>query len=137
LADVRALNLQDEDVFDKGSPSVRAANLRDNGATEQEIEFLLDQRVELNAMTSDQLVAWIEGKFAQYGVRKIIPDEDILARAYRAKIRDREITKAIAKIVEQEFRTEIPDQLTEMVAAFLREHPTASWDDAVAAAVDL
>jgi hypothetical protein len=75
LADVRELNLQAEDVFDKGSLPVRAANLRDNGATKQEIEFLLDRRVELNAMTSDQLVAWIEAKFARHGVRKIIPDK--------------------------------------------------------------
>ena len=35
-------------------------NLRQNRATSEEAEFLLHQRVELNALTSDQLVAFIE-----------------------------------------------------------------------------
>ena len=50
-------------------------NLRQNGATPEEIEFLLEQRVELNAFASDELVAWIEGKLAEHGVAKVVPDE--------------------------------------------------------------
>src|SRR5262249_59710515 len=57
LADVRELDLQDEEVFDKGRPSVRRANLRENGATGEEIEFLLHRRVERKATNSGQLVA--------------------------------------------------------------------------------
>jgi len=38
----------------------RRINLRQNRATSEEAEFLLHQRVELNALTSDQLVAFIE-----------------------------------------------------------------------------
>src|SRR5262245_3364511 len=33
-----------------------------HGATEEEVDFLLDRRVELNALASDQLVAFIERK---------------------------------------------------------------------------
>ena len=62
--------LQSEQAFDTGTRNRRAANLRENGATEPEIEFLLDNRVELNAMTSDQLVAFVEGKLRQHGVKK-------------------------------------------------------------------
>ena len=41
-------------------PRTRRINLRQNRATSEEAEFLLHQRVELNALTSDQLVAFIE-----------------------------------------------------------------------------
>jgi hypothetical protein len=50
LQDVRQLRLQAEDTFDRGTASARRFNLRENGATEEEIEFLLRQRVELNAL---------------------------------------------------------------------------------------
>ncbi len=52
--------LETEKVYIQ-SPGSARWNLRDNGATEEEIEFLLDRRVELNAFASDDLVAWIEG----------------------------------------------------------------------------
>ena len=60
LEDVNRFHLQAEDVFDKGSEFTRRINLRQNRATSEEAEFLLHQRVELNALTSDQLVAFIE-----------------------------------------------------------------------------
>jgi hypothetical protein len=63
--------LEDEPHSDGGSEQARAANLRDNGATEEEIRFLLKRRVELNAMTSDQLVAFLERKLTEHGVKKI------------------------------------------------------------------
>ena len=132
LADVRELDLQDEEVFDKGRLSVRGANLRENGATAEEIDFLLHRRVELNAMHSDQLVAWLERKFSEHGIRKIVPSEKTLAQAYRTEVRAREIAAAVAKVNEKESRIEIPTGLTEKVADFLRKRPHASWNDAVA-----
>ena len=61
LDDVEELGIEDlsEDVFDKGSEDARAANLLLNGATEEEVAFLLTRRVELNALASDQLVAFV------------------------------------------------------------------------------
>ena len=38
------------------------AQLAENGATDAEIDILLNERVELNAMTSDALIAMIERK---------------------------------------------------------------------------
>ncbi len=46
--------LETEDVYIQSPHSARC-NLRENGATDEEIEFLLDQRVELNAFASDEL----------------------------------------------------------------------------------
>ena len=66
----------------ESSPKIRAT-LRRHGATEDEIDFLLHRRVELNAFASDALVAWIERKLEEHGVAKIVPDDDTLANAYR------------------------------------------------------
>jgi hypothetical protein len=71
LADVE--NLESEDVFDRGSPEAIRQNLRGNGATPDEIEFLLERRVELNAFASDELVAFIRQKLDGCGIKKIIP----------------------------------------------------------------
>ena len=51
--------LETEDVY-VGSPSKARWNLQENGATPEEIDFLLEQRVELNAFASDEFVQWIE-----------------------------------------------------------------------------
>jgi hypothetical protein len=62
IDDVVDLDLEGfaERVSDNGSREARANNLRMNGATEDEIEFLLERRVELNALTSDRLVAFVD-----------------------------------------------------------------------------
>jgi predicted GNAT family acetyltransferase len=73
--------LESEEVYiDRGA----AANLRKNGATEEEIAYLLSgRRVELNALASDELVAFIERKLKKHGIAKVIPDTDTLEAAYR------------------------------------------------------
>ena len=48
--------LETEDVCIARNRDKAPRNLRENGATEAEIEFLLEQRVELNAFASDELV---------------------------------------------------------------------------------
>ena len=74
----------------------RRANLRKNGATREEIEFLLHgRRVELNAMTSRQLVAFVERKLTDNGIAKIVPKQAELADAYRLFARGREAKKVI------------------------------------------
>src|SRR5262249_1127787 len=57
--------------------------LAENGATDAESTILLNERVELNAMSSDALIAMIERKLKAYGLKKVIPDDDVLAEAYR------------------------------------------------------
>jgi hypothetical protein len=135
LSDVRELGLAAEGTFDRGSVSARRWNLRENGATEEEIEFLLRQRVELNALTSDQLVTWIEQKLAEHGIRKIVPKKEMLDRQYRARVRGHEIERAIAKMEANTSKIKVPRDLAKQVAAFLKKHPYASWDSAIAAIV--
>ena len=57
-----------------------AANLAENGATAEEIEFLLEERVELNAFASDELIDWLERKLREHGSEGL-PDADTLADA--------------------------------------------------------
>lgn len=138
LADVRRLGLDAsaEGVFDRGERAARARNLRKNGATPEEVEFLLDRRVELNALTSDQMVAFIERKLAEHGVAKVIPNRDMLAETYRNGVKARRIERSIkerlAKQNANESSIEIPDDLEGKVIKHLRKHPAASWDEAVA-----
>jgi hypothetical protein len=77
LVDVQAHHLETETVaYGRSEPSW---NLRGNGATQEEIKFLFQgsdyrefvgQRVELNAFTSDRLIAWIEAKLDSKGSRR-------------------------------------------------------------------
>ena len=54
----------------KTSASILRDQLAENGATDAEIAILLDERVELNAMTSDALIAMIERKLKDYGLQE-------------------------------------------------------------------
>jgi hypothetical protein len=77
LVDVRRLELADEPVaLEEKSKVAIVRRLRINGTTEAEIEFLISgRRVELNAMTSDQFIAFVEEKLIEHGVTKVAPDE--------------------------------------------------------------
>jgi hypothetical protein len=125
--------LQSEPAFDKGSIEKRRWNLRHNGATEEEIEFLLAQRVELNAMPSDQLVAFVERKLKEHGVEKVVPDTEELAKAYRLFERGHRIQQ----IVEEELKkfdgaaAEAPDDIEDSVRTILANDPAIRWIDAV------
>jgi hypothetical protein len=137
LADIDGL--ETEDVYDSGSDERRAANLRKNGATPEEIEFLLHSRVELNAMASDELVEFVERKLQENGIRKIIPDKAKLEQAYRLFDRGRRIEDVVDEALEQfeqdEEETEVPTNLAKQVEKKLKENSTWRWDQAVASIV--
>jgi hypothetical protein len=139
LIDVRELGLEAsaEDVFDRGSDAAKLRNLGLNGATKKEAQFLLHHRVELNALPSDQLVAFIERKLTEQSIKKIIPDTDLLRDAYQLHVKSRRIEKIVAKAIES-FDEDIaaPDDLHSRVAAHLKEHPELRWDAALAAIVE-
>ena len=124
-----------EAVFDKGSPELRSANLRENGATDAEVDFLLDRRVELYALPSDRLVRFIERKLVAHGVRKIVPGRRLLQQTYRALVHAERarplVKKALAKAAKGPVIA-VPADLQERVAAFLKKNRRHPWDVAVA-----
>jgi DNA topoisomerase VI subunit B len=133
LDDVRALGLEGlaEDAFDKGDEDQRRANLIGNGATEEEVDFLLTKRVELNALTSDQLVELVEEKLKGHGVRKLVPKRSDLAEAYRVFKRGSAISEIVKAEIAKSSHIDVPGDLTECVQDYLNQNPELPWDEAL------
>ena len=132
--------LETEDVVHTASDYAVAANLRENGATEAEIKFLLSKRVELNAFASDELVAFIERKLDALGIKKVVPDDKTLAQAAeraRAKALINEKMEAIVEEASEEAKqmATITD-LAASVRALLEKDRELSWDAAIARIVE-
>jgi hypothetical protein len=127
LEDVHGL--ETEDIYLESREKARR-NLHENGATPEEIHFLLEQRVELNAFASDELVEWIEGKLEAHGVAKVIPDDATLADAYarmrrQALVQDR-INEALTKLHDDDDAP--PSDLAARIRRRLTKAPALRWD---------
>ena len=112
--------------------------LAENGAMQAEIDILLDERVELNAMTSDDLVEMIERKLKEYGLKKVIPDDDLLSEAYQAFYHSQQL-REIFEEAESEYEEadiEVPEDLKERIRAILDEHDNLRWDEAIHVVLD-
>jgi len=144
LNDVEQMKLESEPVEyeDKKDPK---ENLAKCGATAEEMDFLVEretysgwigQRVELNAMTSPQFIAWLERKLKQHGVTKLIPDRKVLALAYRraylAKRMNEEMARLFKSLRREAEAVAIPGDLVKRKRRKLRENPALPWDAAVA-----
>jgi hypothetical protein len=109
-----------------------APERRDTG----EIEFLMSgRRVELNAMTSRQMVEFVERKLNEHGIKKIVPTKEKLDEAYRLFTRGKLIEKAVEEAIAVigDDPIEIPGDLEERVREHIEENPSCPWDEAVAA----
>jgi hypothetical protein len=136
LADVEEHGLESESVEYRESARSIRITLAESGATEAEIEFLLNDRVELNAFTSDELVGWIEGKLEEHGVRKVIPDQEMLTDAYLRQRQSAYLKEHFGELLERSRRhiagLDVSPDLRGHVARLLQEKPALSWNDAVA-----
>ncbi len=134
LEDVRAMGLQSEGAASsKSSAAAIRARLSNCGATPEECEFLVHQRVELNAMTSEQFVAFIKRKLAEHGVEKIVPSKQTLDEAFqlfeRSRLLEEAYDKAEADVEAADARA--PRDIKKRVTEILKKRPTLRWDDAV------
>jgi hypothetical protein len=145
LADVQAMNLQSEyQHHPKGRKSALIDNLRDNGASEEEIAFMFEdfdrlrstRRVELNAMTSPQFVAFVERKLREHGIAKVIPNQSLLTKAYISMEKGRRLRKEIEKIKPDDKDIKLPKDLEQRIKKALKKNPTIRWDAALADIVD-
>ena len=140
--DITAWDLEGEDVsYGKSDPR---PNLRINGATKEEIQFLCDnagyrnysgKRVELNAFSSGDLIASIEQGLEANGIKKVIPDKDTLTAAFRrarkAKLMRVKIEEIREEVQQQVDAEKVPKSLQSQVKAKLKEDPELAWDEAV------
>jgi DNA topoisomerase VI subunit B len=147
LADVRAWGLDElsEPVPYESKKDPRLV-LRARGATEEECAFLVDEpapgrgwsgkRVELNAFTSPRFIEFIEHKFAEVGVAKVVPSADALAAAYRRAVETDRLNRRLREIRDavhdEAQRVEIPEGLAETIRRRLEGQQELSWDAVVA-----
>jgi len=109
-------------------------------------EWLQDNRVELNAMTSPQFLEWLESKISAHGVRKVVPDNQVMLRTLRAEVialtsqqvqeqilreagydqRVRRAIQAVTPIIEQE-----ASSLRRVVSNELDSNGEAHWSQPV------
>jgi hypothetical protein len=145
LKDVQKMKLQSETLVyeQKKDPGDL---LREIGVPQDEIAFLVGkktdskhwsgQRVELNAMTSRQIIDWIVSKFAEVGVEKVVPKGATLAIAWKRSLMAVKVNEAIER-VRTEFSKEriikpMPSDVEKQVREMLRRHPEMPWDAALA-----
>jgi len=117
LEDIAGLEREPVKYSEKNNPK---KSIIESGATPEEADILVQggmpkkwhgERVELNAMTSGQLVELIESKLEAYGVKKVIPDDGFLNDAYRQIKAVNMKDKALKKIMEK-YMPEIKKELS-------------------------
>src|SRR5262249_23999744 len=117
LGDIAGLE-REPAAASKTSPSILRDQLADNGATAAEIGVLVNERVELNAMASNALVAMIERKLKSYGLKKVIPDDEVLTEAYQEFNRSQQLEEEFDKLEEgfEADEIKVPKNLRKRVA---------------------
>jgi hypothetical protein len=142
LREAQAMGLQSEPVMYNSKINPRI-NLRACGATEEECAFLVHrceygqywegERIELNAMTSQQFLDWLEAQLQAVGAQKVVPDASTLVTAYQhmaqVALLQRAIDKAWRALANLEtFR--VPEGLEARIREAITD-TTTPWDDAL------
>jgi len=130
LEDVEQWNLASESVRFKGDFGL------DTIATPEEQDFLRsNRRVELNAFTSPDFIKWIESKLEEHGIKKVIPDDDTLEKAYRRAYQiaaiNRDLDRMAEKAAARAQAAELPKSLRDTIQERFNEHSELPWDDVV------
>jgi hypothetical protein len=139
LEDVERYDLAPESFsLGKSDPDKVKDTMRRHGATEEEIEFIVDglERVELNGLTSPQMIEMIERKLKELGIKKLVPQTADLTEAWRLFERGERIKGVVEEAIKgmgEETPVEPPKGLLKAVKAYLKANPAAPWDEAVAA----
>lgn len=98
LEDIRHLDGEEVSYSKKKFKKDPRIAMMKNGVSEDEANYLVrgkkdgawyGRRVELNEMGSREFIDFLERKFEECGVRKIVPDEDVLSAAYKAIARNK------------------------------------------------
>lgn len=141
LADVQSLQSEYVEYRQQIDPR---EYLKQCGVTEEECNFLVNadsrshrywsgQRVELNAMTSGQFIAWLEETLKAHGVEKVIPDQKVLTETYQGAIFRVSVKEKIDEFQEEYAKKNVepPKDLLDRVSEKIKNSPTLSWDEAI------
>ena len=143
IPNVIDLGLRLKDVQERGlgsEPCIcthHSHTLKTRGATPEEIDFLIGgQRVELNALPSDQFIEWLETKIEAAGIKKVVPTTEMLGLAYRRAATIHYINEQIEAITDEAHEhadaIKIPPHLKRKMTERLKKAPTMTWDRAIA-----
>jgi hypothetical protein len=131
------LRMEDVDEYDLAEEACefKGGLQSDSICSEDEKEFLRSgSRVELNAFTAPQFIKWIETKLTQHGLgERLIPDDAVLADAYRRALAIAEINTAIEEVSEQAIENaktaEVPEALRKLLRDEMEKSGSpATWD---------
>jgi hypothetical protein len=144
------LGIRQDDIDDWGlqsepqehkNPGQTKWNLMSNGATEAEADMIANgERVELNTLVSADMVEFVTGKLDDNGVGKVIPDDDVLAQAWKRAHHVRRTNRTIDSLHSGPRITlkalyadapEMPSQLRTRITDALAEDRTQTWDDVI------
>lgn len=135
--EAQEMGLQVESVKREGNRRIPVAEY----VEEVWAEWLQSHRVELNAMTTPQLLEWLDRTFADH-VGKVIPPKEVLSRRLEDDVRTRierkltELTLRDARIPERaevEFSRRIPafraslETIVQQVKSGLANDPVIKW----------
>jgi hypothetical protein len=135
------LGLKLEDVGDltpeEYTSNISDERLRTAGASEDTIAFLTDQRVELNAMTSRQLVTFVKSELDAIGITKAIPDNHIIEDTYRHYADSDRLSDIWDKVGDEERDSvTVPDNLEAKIKERLTQNPTMTRHRAIRLEID-
>jgi hypothetical protein len=134
LIEAQSMGLRDE-AAPEGGPGEE--KLREYGLGKRDIDFLIrkKRRIELNAMTSDEFVSWIEEKLEAHGAGKVVPSADVLEQHARRQLARRLVTDRIAPLIgeieAEAMRVTLPDKLANLVERELQDSPELPWEEAL------
>jgi hypothetical protein len=139
LTDIRQLNLPFETQHVRADRDSMADTARQYGATEDEIATMFNgprgtvQRVELNALSSDQLLNLIETRLHNHDICKVIPDTETIEDAYRLFVRHQTISEIVDREIKRlpDEEIKVPRDLRFEVFHRLQSFPPTSWDGIV------
>jgi len=131
LGDVERWDLEPESVRFKGGFD------RDSIATKEEQKFLrFNRRVELNAFTSADFIAWIESKLDEHGIKKAIPDAETLESAYRRSYQIACVNSQLEQILEDAAQkaqaARLPRSLSKKISDAVADSSEQPWDEIIA-----
>lgn len=136
-----SMNLQSERQEVQGDHARILEGLRNHGASEGELKFIASgQRVELNAMPSDQFVEWIETSLRANNVQKVIPSAATVEQQARHILGLRHLKRSVSDL-EQEARNhaakvQLPSDLDSRMRLVFEKNPTLPWEDALRVALE-
>jgi hypothetical protein len=104
-------------------------------------EWLQTHRIELNAMTTPQFIAWLERKMLDHGVGKLVPPDEVLVEELANRIEEKVRETLTARILQEadlegqvaeaieKIKTPVGATLAKGIKASFKEKADREWRD--------